>query len=174
MPTIGIDLGTTNSLIAVWEEQESSDTSSSSLSGSRLIPNATGSLLTPSAVSILEDGSIVVGQAAYERRLTHPNLTATEFKRDMGSTREFNLGKHSFTAEQLSALVLSSLKADAESELGLPIDSAVITVPAYFNDSQRKATIVAADLAELNVTCLINEPTAAALSYGVGQNISRC
>ena len=165
MALIGIDLGTTNSLIAVWEES-----SDGAKPGPRLIPNATGSVLTPSAVSLLDDGVIVVGQAAYERRLTHPGLTATEFKRDMGSTRSYSIGKHTFSAEQLSALVLNSLKSDAEANLGVPIDAAVISVPAYFNDNQRKATLAAADMAELKVTRLINEPTAAALSYGIGHS----
>ena len=117
-----------------------------------LIPNSAGEVLTPSAVSLDKDGSVLVGDAAAQRRVTHPELTATEFKRDMGSTRVYRLGKRSFTPEQLSSIILSSLKNDAESVLGEAVTEAVISVPAYFNDTQRNATIAAARLADITVT----------------------
>lgn len=154
---VGIDLGTTNSAIAVWQED-----------GPKLIPNALGEMLTPSAVSITDAGEILVGIAARDRQSTHPHSTATAFKRLMGSQQTVSLGRrHSYTAEDLSALVLRSLKADAEAWLGAPVDQAVITVPAYFNDRQRKATRRAGELAGLTVERLVNEPTAAALAYGI-------
>ncbi|MBV8634975.1 MAG: molecular chaperone HscC, partial [Burkholderiaceae bacterium] len=153
---VGIDLGTTNSLIAVWEP-----------GGPRLIPNALGEVLTPSCVSIDEDGTILVGRAARERLQTHPDRTAAVFKRYMGSDRKIRLGERDFRPEELSALVLRSLKEDAEAALGQPITEAVITVPAYFSDSQRKATRAAGQLAGLQVERLLNEPTAAALAYGL-------
>lgn len=155
-PVIGIDLGTTNSLVAVFEE-----------SGPRLIPNAIGEVLTPSVVGFNDDGAIVVGEAAKNRLMTHPKQTAARFKRLMGTDKETLLGKKSFRAEELSALVLQSLKQDAEADLGQPVKDAVISVPAYFNDKQRQATKSAAILAGLNVRRLINEPTAASLAYGI-------
>ncbi|WP_260599023.1 Hsp70 family protein [Sphingomonas endolithica] len=153
---VGIDLGTTNSAIAIWRDGQA-----------ELIPNALGDMLTPSAVSIAADGAVIVGLAARDRQSTHPADTATAFKRYMGTQQSVKLGKTSFTAEDLSAIVLSSLKADAETFLGEPVTSAVITVPAYFNDRQRKATRRAGELAGLKVERLINEPTAAALAYGI-------
>lgn len=153
---IGIDLGTTNSAIAVWQDGRA-----------QLIPNSLGEVLTPSAVSIDDDGQLLVGMAARERQVTHPALTATAFKRYMGTTRVTRLGAREFLPEELSALVLASLKADAEHHLGEPVKSAIITVPAYFNDKQRKATRRAGELAGLAVDRLINEPTAAALAYGI-------
>jgi len=154
---IGIDLGTTNSAVAVWRDGQA-----------ELIPNSLGHRLTPSAVSVDEaTDSILVGLAARERQSTHAKLTATAFKRYMGSSRTTRLGKKSFTPEELSALVLKSLKADAEAYLGQPVTEAVITVPAYFNDKQRKATRRAGELAGLKVERLLNEPTAAALAYGI-------
>ena len=129
-----------------------------------LIPNAHGQWLTPSAVSLDEKGSVLIGQAAWERRLTHPQDTAVAFKRDMGTRKNFRLGTRAFQAEELSALVLTSLKHDAEAHLGQTVRDVVISVPAYFNDMQRKATKAAAEIAGLNVTRLINEPTAAAPS----------
>jgi len=153
---VGIDLGTTNSLVAAW------------LDGTpRLIPNALGSTLTPSCVSIDADGSVLVGQAARERLQTHPGDTAALFKRHMGSARTVKLGGRDYRPEELSALVLRSLKADAEAFLGRPVTEAVVTVPAYFSDAQRKATRVAGELAGLKVERLLNEPTAAALAYGL-------
>jgi len=153
---VGIDLGTTNSAIAVWRDGVA-----------ELIPNSLGHTLTPSAVSLDAGGEVLVGLAARERQVTHPELTATAFKRYVGSRRRIALGSKYFSAEELSALVLRSLKADAEAALGEPITDAVITVPAYFNDKQRKATRRAGELAGLRVERLINEPTAAALAYGI-------
>ena len=155
---VGIDLGTTNSLIAVWQDGVA-----------RLIPNMLGEFLTPSCVSLDEDGSILVGRAARERLQTHPERTAAVFKRHMGSDKVVHLGKRAFRAEELSALVLKALKADAEAYLGAPVTEAVITVPAYFSDAQRKATRAAGQLAGLKVDRLLNEPTAAALAYGMHQ-----
>lgn len=153
---IGIDLGTTNSAVGVWRDGKA-----------ELIPNALGELLTPSAVGLGDDGAILVGRAARERRSTHPQITATSFKRYMGSQQYIILGSRKFTAEDLSAMVLRSLKDDAERALGMPVEGAVITVPAYFNDKQRRATRTAGELAGLKVERLINEPTAAALAYGI-------
>ena len=153
---VGIDLGTTNSLIAVWED-----------GAARLIPNTLGEVLTPSCVSVDEDGSILVGRAARERLQTHPQHSAANFKRLMGSDKTIFLGKRAFRPEELSALVLRSLKEDAEAALGRPVEEAVITVPAYFSDAQRKATRAAGQLAGLKVERLLNEPTAAALAYGI-------
>ena len=153
---VGIDLGTTNSAVGVWRDGKV-----------ELIPNSLGAVLTPSAVGLDDDGSLLVGLAARERRSTHPTLTATTFKRYMGSTRNTRLGKQDYLPEELSALVLARLKADAEAYLGEPVTEAVITVPAYFNDKQRKATRRAGELAGLKVERLLNEPTAAALAYGI-------
>ncbi|QXH48205.1 molecular chaperone HscC [Pseudomonas xanthosomatis] len=155
-PLLGIDLGTTNSLIAVWRDGQA-----------QLIPNALGDVLTPSVVSVDDDGSILVGQAARARLTTHPQLTAAAFKRFMGSDKRYALGEHRFTPEELSALVLGALKQDAEAYLGCPVNEAVISVPAYFSDEQRKRTVFAAELAGLKVQRLINEPTAAAMAYGL-------
>jgi molecular chaperone HscC len=153
---IGIDLGTTNSLVSAWIDHEA-----------RLIPNALGELLTPSAVSIGKQGVVMVGRSALERQTVDPQSTATSFKRFMGTDRRVELGSGKYTPEELSSLVLRSLKADAEAHLGVEITSAVITVPAYFNDRQRKATRRAGELAGLTVERLINEPTAAALAFGI-------
>jgi molecular chaperone HscC len=155
---VGIDLGTTNSAIAVWRDARA-----------QLIPNSLGSVLTPSAVGISDAGEVLVGMPARERQVTHPQLTATVFKRYMGSRRITRLGRERFLPEELSALVLRSLKSDAERFLGTSVTQAVITVPAYFNDLQRKATKRAGELAGLSVERLLNEPTAAALAYGIHQ-----
>src|SRR5271170_4206115 len=134
---VGIDLGTTNSAIAVWLDGRS-----------QLIPNTLGSYLTPSAVSVDPDGHVLVGMAARERQVTHPKSTATAFKRWMGTERMTSLGaNHSYRPEELSAIVLRNLKADAEAFLNQTVSEAVITVPAYFNDHQRKATRRAGELA---------------------------
>ncbi|MFD0589719.1 molecular chaperone HscC [Paenibacillus sp. GCM10027627] len=156
MALIGIDLGTSNSLIAYWTED-----------GPKLIPNAFGSFLTPSVVSVDDNGEIIVGQIAKERLITHPGVTAAAFKRFMGTEKEFHLKKYTFSAPELSSFVLRSLKADAEAFLGEEVTEAVISVPAYFNDAQRKATKYAAEIAGFKVERLISEPTAAALSYGL-------
>jgi molecular chaperone HscC len=154
---IGIDLGTTNSLAALWRNGESV-----------LVPNALGQILTPSAVSLDDKGGVLVGMPARERLSTHPARTAAVFKRYMGTNRVMTLGSKNFRPEELSALVLRALKADVEELLGEPVTEAVITVPAYFNDLQRKATKAAGTLAGLNVRRLLTEPTAAALAYGIG------
>jgi molecular chaperone HscC len=155
---VGIDLGTTNSAIGIWRNGRA-----------ELIPNSLGSLLTPSAVSLDEREDLLVGLAARERQVSHPGKTATAFKRYMGSKRRSQLCKAELLPEELSALVLRSLKADAEKFLGEAVTDAVITVPAYFNDKQRQATRRAGQLAGLNVRRLLNEPTAAALAYGIEQ-----
>ncbi len=160
---IGIDLGTTNSLVAIWRDGQA-----------QLIPNSLGEVLTPSCVSLDEDGSILVGKAARERLQTHPERTASVFKRYMGSDKKIRLGTREFRAEELSSFVLKSLKADAEAFLGEAVTEAVITVPAYFSDAQRKATKVAGQLANLKVDRLVNEPTAAALAYGMHQFKDEC
>jgi len=156
---VGIDLGTTHSLIGVYGAD-----------GPRLIRNALGSLLTPSAVSVDEDDRVIVGLAARERLVSHPRQSVAAFKRWMGSDRVTALGSHRFRPEELSALVLKSLIADAEADLGERVAEAVISVPAYFSDSQRKATRIAGELAGIKVERLINEPTAAALAYGLQQS----
>jgi molecular chaperone HscC len=153
---VGIDLGTTNSLVAAFLDGKP-----------QLLPNALGSFLTPSAISVDEDGAILIGLAARERLSSHPDRTAAAFKRAMGTGKLFRLGRLTFKAEDLSALVLKSLKADAERFLGETVTEAVITVPAYFNDTQRKATKAAGEIAGLKVERLVNEPTAAALAYGL-------
>ncbi len=158
MAILGIDLGTTNSLVAVFEP-----------SGPRLIKNALSQVLTPSAVSVAEDGSVLTGAAASERLITHPERSVASFKSFMGSAQITRLGNLSFRPEELSALILRALKADAEADLGEPVTDAVISVPAYFNDHQRKATLDAGRLAGLKVERLVNEPTAAALAYGFGE-----
>lgn len=158
---VGIDLGTTNSLVAVWRN-----------GAPELVPNALESLLTPSVVGLDDEGRVLVGQAAKERLQTHPHLTAALFKRHMGSAHELRLGTRSLRPEELSALVLRSLKEDVERRYGETVTEAVISVPAYFNDAQRKATKIAGELAGLKVERLINEPTAAALAYGLHQRDS--
>ncbi len=133
----------------------------------QLIANALGEVLTPSAVSVGDDDAILVGRPAKDRLQTHPHLTAATFKRAMGTQQVFQLGQKSFRAEELSALVLGTLKADAEAHLNAVVTGAVITVPAYFNDAQRNATRIAGDPVGLEVKRLINEPTAAAIAYGL-------
>src|SRR5215469_4226334 len=153
---IGIDLGTTNSLVAVWRDGKPV-----------LMPNSLGEPLTPSVVSVDDNGEVLVGSAALERQATRPRSTVAAFKRWMGTNRTVELQKKTLRPEELSSLVLRSLKADAEAFLGEAVTEAVITVPAYFNDSQRRATRVAGELAGLKVERLLNEPTAAALAYGL-------
>ena len=160
---IGIDLGTTNSLVAVWRDGRS-----------HIVPNALGEHLTPSCVSLDDDGTLLVGKAARDRLQTHPQMTAAVFKRYMGSERMISLGRRDFRPEELSSLVLRALKEDAEAYLGHPVEEAVITVPAYFSDAQRKATRAAGQLAGLRVERLLNEPTAAALAYGIRDKEQEC
>jgi len=155
---IGIDLGTTNSAVAIWRD-----------GAPQLVPNALGATLTPSAVSI-EQGAqrlVHVGAAALDRMATHPADTATSFKRMMGTQRTTTLAGQTYTPEDLSALVLRALRDDVIAHTGATPEAAVITVPAYFNDKQRKATRRAGELAGLKVARLINEPTAAALAFGL-------
>ena len=158
---IGIDLGTTNSLICVWQDGKPI-----------LIPNSIGEVVTPSVVSVDDDDSILVGRAALSRLTTHPSRSAAAFKRFLGSNKVFELGDKKFTPTELSAMVLKSLKADAEAFLKQEIHDVVISVPAYFNDEQRKQTRFAAELAGLNAVRLINEPTAAAMAYGLHEEQS--
>lgn len=154
---IGIDLGTTNSLVSVWRDNRAC-----------LIPNVLGNVLTPSCVSLDGDDSVLIGLPAFDRLHTHPEHSIANFKRYMGTPRQLRIGNTlSFRPEDLSSLVLKSLKSDAEAYLGEEVRDAVIAVPAYFSDAQRKATCAAGELAGLNVLRLINEPTAAALAYGV-------
>ena len=159
---LGIDLGTTHSAAAVFRD-----------GAPVLIPNAHGDYLTPSAVSLDEQGHTLVGLAARERAGLHAQSTALAFKRWMGSDKRITLktGPHvkELRAEELSALVLQTLKADAEAFLGEPVTEAVITVPAYFNEAQRRATRTAGEIAGLKVERLLNEPTAAGLAYGLQQ-----
>lgn len=157
--TIGIDLGTTYSLAAYWDGSQAV-----------IIPNVLGEHVTPSIVSVDAGGEVLVGRIAQERLITHPQLTASTFKRFMGSAKKYTLGTMTFTPEELSSFVLRSLKEDAENHLGESVTKAIISVPAYFNDVQRKATKKAAELAGLQVERLISEPTAAALAYGLHQN----
>ncbi len=153
---LGIDLGTTNSLVAHIVDGVATP-----------IPNAHGHVLTPSVVSVDADGRLLVGATARERLVTDPQRTAASFKRLMGTGQKTTLAGQSFRPEDLSALVLRSLKADAEHALGQEATRAVISVPAYFNDAQRKATRLAGELAGLQVLRLVNEPTAAALLHGI-------
>ncbi len=155
---IGIDLGTTNSLVAAWTED-----------GAKIVPNALGEALTPSVVGLDDTGEVLVGRAARERQITHPDRTAAAFKRHMGTDRQIRMDRRDYRPEELSALVLKSLKADAEAAFGGTVSEAVISVPAYFNDTQRKATRIAGEMAGLTVERLVNEPTAAAMAYGLHQ-----
>lgn len=155
---IGIDLGTTNSLAAYFTED-----------GPKIIPNRLGKNMTPSVVSIDEEEQIFVGDTAKERQILHPESSASIFKRNIGSNKEYVLGTKKFKAEELSSFVLRSLKEDAESHLGEEVTEAVISVPAYFNEARRKATKRAGELAGLKVERIISEPTAAAIAYGLYQ-----
>lgn len=153
---VGIDLGTTNSLIAYFSEE-----------GPRIIPNRLGNNLTPSIVSVDEEGNVYVGETARERMSLYPDSVAMAFKRSMGTERTFELSGHRFKPEELSSMILRALKEDAEAYLGEEITEAVISVPAYFDDKRRKATKRAGELAGLKVERMISEPTAAAVAYGL-------
>ncbi len=155
---IGIDLGTTNSLAAYFTDE-----------GPKIIPNRLGKNMTPSVVSIDENEQIYVGDTAKERQILYPESSASVFKRNIGSNKEYTLGTKKFTAEELSSFVLRSLKEDAESYLGEEVTEAVISVPAYFNEARRKATKRAGELAGLKVERIISEPTAAAIAFGLYQ-----
>lgn len=152
---VGIDLGTTNSLCAVLVDGIL-----------KLIPNAHGQVLTPSLVGMLETDEVVVGIAAKEYMVTQPERVVGRFKRWMGTEHQIKLGKKKWSPVELSSLVLRSLKVDAEAFLKEPVHEVVITVPAYFNENQRRATVQAGELAGLKVRRIVNEPTAAALAYG--------
>ncbi|EPX7410054.1 Hsp70 family protein, partial [Cronobacter dublinensis] len=158
-PLVGIDLGTSNSAVAWFTDGRAT-----------LIADGDNRVLTPSVVGLDDEGHIIVGAAAKARLVSHPTLTHASFKRYMGTDKIFILGEHRFRAEELSALVLRKLKADAEVALGVTITRAVITVPAWFNDIQRKAVKTAGHLAGLEVERLVNEPTAASLAYGLAEN----
>ena len=153
---IGIDLGTTNSCVAVMEGGEAV-----------VIPNAEGNRTTPSVVAFSKDGERMVGQVAKRQAITNPDRTVISIKREMGSNYKVNIDNKSYTPQEISAMILQKLKADAESYLGGTVTEAVITVPAYFTDAQRQATKDAGKIAGLEVKRIINEPTAAALAYGV-------
>ena len=157
--TIGIDLGTTNSCVAVIEGGEPV-----------VIPNAEGARTTPSVVAFSKTGERMVGQVAKRQAVTNPERTVSSIKREMGSNYKVTIDGKSYTPQEISAMVLQKLKADAEAYLGEPVTSAVITVPAYFTDAQRQATKDAGKIAGLDVKRIINEPTAAALSYGVDKD----
>ena len=153
---IGIDLGTTNSCVAVMEGGEAV-----------VIPNAEGNRTTPSAVAFSKSGERMVGQTAKRQAITNPDRTIASIKREMGSDHRVNIDGKSYTPQEISAMILQKLKSDAEAYLGQPVTEAVITVPAYFTDAQRQATKDAGKIAGLDVKRIINEPTAAALAYGV-------
>ncbi len=160
MAILGIDLGTTNSLGAVYRNGKV-----------ELIPNRFGSFLTPSVVSVTEDGSVVTGQIAKERLITHPKDTAFSFKKNMGSDQKYNLGGKTFLPEELSGFLVSAIVEDAKEYMGEEIKDVIISVPAYFHDKQRVATKRAGALAGVNVKRIVNEPSAAALaSYFDTQN----
>lgn len=156
---IGIDLGTTNSCVAVMENGEPV-----------VIPNPEGGRTTPSVVALTKDGERLVGQVAKRQAITNPDNTIISIKRDMGTDKKVTLGDKSYTPTEISAMILQKLKADAERYLGETVTQAVITVPAYFSDSQRQATKDAGKIAGLDVLRIINEPTAASLAYGMGND----
>ena len=153
---IGIDLGTTNSCVSVMEGGEAV-----------VIPNAEGNRTTPSVVAFSKDGERMVGQVAKRQAITNPDRTIASIKREMGSDYRVPIDGKKYTPQEISAMILQKLKADAESYLGQPVTEAVITVPAYFTDAQRQATKDAGKIAGMDVKRIINEPTAAALAYGV-------
>ena len=158
---IGIDLGTTNSCVAVMEGGEPV-----------VIPNAEGARTTPSVVAFTKNGERLVGQVAKRQAVTNPDRTIISIKRDMGTDRHINIDGKDYTPQDISAMILMKLKADAEAYLGETVTQAVITVPAYFSDSQRQATKDAGRIAGLEVLRIINEPTAAALAYGLDKDDS--
>src|ERR671924_2380063 len=154
---VGIDLGTTNSVVAVLEGGEPT-----------VIPNAEGSRTTPSVVALSKTGEVLVGEVAKRQAVTNPDRTVRSVKRHMGeSSWRFRADSKEFSAQQVSAFILQKLKRDAEAYLGDQVVQAVITVPAYFDDAQRQATKEAGEIAGLEVLRIINEPTAAALAYGL-------
>ena len=156
---IGIDLGTTNSCVAVMEGGEAV-----------VIPNPEGARTTPSVVAFQKDGQRIVGQVAKRQAVANPDRTVISIKRHMGSDYKVDIDGKKYSPQEISAMILSKLKADAESYLGSKVTDAVITCPAYFTDSQRQATKDAGKIAGLNVLRIINEPTAAALAYGLDKD----
>jgi len=153
---IGIDLGTTNSCVAVMEGSETV-----------VIPNPEGNRTTPSVVAFSKDGERLVGQVAKRQAVTNPDRTIQSIKREMGSDYKVSIDGKQYTPQEISAMILTKLKSDAEAYLGQPVTQAVITVPAYFTDSQRQATKDAGKIAGLEVLRIVNEPTAASLAYGL-------
>ena len=153
---IGIDLGTTNSCVAVMEGGEPV-----------VIANAEGSRTTPSVVAFSKTGERMVGQVAKRQAITNPDRTISSIKREMGTAHTVEIDGKKYTPQEISAIILQKLKADAEAYLGQPVTEAVITVPAYFTDAQRQATKDAGKIAGLEVKRIINEPTAAALAYSI-------
>ena len=159
---IGIDLGTTNSCVAVFEGSEPI-----------VIPNPEGSRTTPSVVAFSKSGERMVGQVAKRQAITNPDRTVISIKREMGTAKKTNIDGKAYTPQEISAMILQKLKSDAESYLGSTVTEAVITVPAYFSDAQRQATKDAGKIAGLDVKRIINEPTAAALAYGMDKEIEQ-
>ncbi len=153
---IGIDLGTTNSCVAVMEGSETV-----------VIPNPEGNRTTPSVVAFAKDGERLIGQVAKRQAVTNPDRTIQSIKREMGSDYKVEIDDKKFTPQEISAMILTKLKSDAEAYLGQPVSQAVITVPAYFTDAQRQATKDAGKIAGLEVLRIVNEPTAASLAYGL-------
>ncbi len=153
---VGIDLGTTNSVVSVLEGGEST-----------VIANAEGARTTPSIVAFAKNGEVLVGEVAKRQAVTNSDRTIRSVKRHMGTNWNVDIDGKKYTPQEISARVLQKLKRDAEAYLGEPVADAVITVPAYFNDAQRQATKEAGEIAGLNVLRIINEPTAAALAYGL-------
>ncbi|MBR7165579.1 MAG: Hsp70 family protein, partial [Clostridia bacterium] len=159
---IGIDLGTTNSCVAVFEGGEPV-----------VIPNPEGARTTSSVVSFSKTGERLVGQIAKRQAIINPERTIASIKRDMGTSRKVEIDGKSYTPQEISAMILQKLKTDAENYLGTPVTEAVITVPAYFSDAQRQATKDAGKIAGLDVKRIINEPTAAALAYGIDKELEQ-
>src|SRR6187397_3094268 len=153
---VGIDLGTTNSVVATLEAGEPT-----------VIPNAEGARTTPSVVAFSKGSEVLVGEVAKRQAITNPDRTIRSVKRHMGTSWTVEIDGKTYTAQEISARILQKLKRDAESYLGESVTDAVITVPAYFDDSQRQATKEAGEIAGLNVSRIVNEPTAAALAYGL-------
>ena len=153
---IGIDLGTTNSCVAVMEGSEPT-----------VIANPEGSRTTPSVVAFAKNGERLIGQVAKRQAVTNPDRTVISIKREMGTDYRVNIDGKNYTPQEISAMILQKLKSDAEAYLGETVTQAVITVPAYFSDAQRQATKDAGRIAGLEVLRIINEPTAAALAYGL-------
>ena len=158
---IGIDLGTTNSCVAVMEGGEPI-----------VITNAEGSRTTPSIVAFANDGERLVGEIAKRQAVANPDRTISSIKRDMGTERMVKIGDKSYSPQEISAMILAKLKRDAETYIGEPVSEAIITVPAYFSDAQRQATKDAGKIAGLDVKRIINEPTAAALAYGIDKDVT--